>query len=61
MLQRVAALSGWGKPMARAADGIARAARGVALRQSYGSIVAQVAEVSVARDKTIARASRVLA
>jgi isoquinoline 1-oxidoreductase beta subunit len=52
VLQRVAALSGWGKPMVRAADGITRA-RGVALHQSYGSIVGQVAEVSVAGDKTI--------
>ncbi|CAG9185454.1 Isoquinoline 1-oxidoreductase subunit beta [Cupriavidus laharis] len=52
VLQRVAALSGWGEPMARAADGIARA-RGVALHQSYGTIVGQVAEVSVAADKTI--------
>ena len=52
VLQRVAALSAWGKPMARTADGIARA-RGVALHQSYGSIVGQVAEVSVAQDKTI--------
>ncbi|WER47544.1 molybdopterin-dependent oxidoreductase [Cupriavidus sp. WKF15] len=52
VLQRVAALSGWGKPIVRAADGIARA-RGVALHQSYGSIVGQVAEVSVAGDRTI--------
>lgn len=52
VLERVATLAGWGKPMARAPDGIARA-RGVALHQSYGSIVAQVAEVSVAPDKTI--------
>ena len=35
-------------------------ARGVALHQSFGSIVAQVAEVSVAADKTI-RVHRVVA
>ncbi|SDD45175.1 isoquinoline 1-oxidoreductase, beta subunit [Cupriavidus sp. YR651] len=52
VLQRVAMLADWGKPAGRAADG-ARRARGVALHQSYGSIVGQVAEVSVARDKTI--------
>jgi isoquinoline 1-oxidoreductase subunit beta len=52
VLQRAAELSGWGKPMAVGADGLKRA-RGVALHQSFGSIVAQVAEVSVNADKTI--------
>jgi len=52
VLQRAAALADWGKPLAPAADG-ARQARGVALHQSFGSIVAQVAEVSLAPDKRI--------
>ncbi len=52
VLQRVAALADWGMPLPPAADG-AKMARGVALHQSFGSIVAQVAEVSVAPDKTI--------
>jgi len=52
VLQAAAAMSGWGKPMAPPADGSARA-RGVALHQSFGSIVAQVAEVSVGPDKRI--------
>lgn len=52
VLQRAAELSGWGQPLAAAADGAPRA-RGVALHQSFGSIVAQVAEVSVSADKRI--------
>ena len=52
VLKRVAELAGWGTPVKPAADG-AKTARGVALHQSFGSIVAQVAEVSVAPDKTI--------
>ena len=52
VLQRAAELSGWGKPLAAGADGIPRA-RGVALHQCFGSIVAQVAEVSVTADKAI--------
>lgn len=52
VLQRVAVLSGWGRPLARAADGAMRA-RGVALHESYGSIVAQVAEVSLGTDKSV--------
>ena len=52
VLQRAAALAGWGQPPAPAPDG-APVARGVALHQSFGSIVAQVAEVSLAPDKTI--------
>ncbi|MDF3833101.1 xanthine dehydrogenase family protein molybdopterin-binding subunit [Cupriavidus basilensis] len=52
VLQRAAALSDWGKPLAPAADGAPRA-RGVALHQSFGSIVAQVAEVSLGPDKRI--------
>lgn len=46
VLQRAADKAGWGQPLAPAADG-ARKARGLALHQSFGSIVAQVAEVSL--------------
>ena len=52
VLKRAAELSGWDKPLPAAADGSKRA-RGVALHQSFGSIVAQVAEVSVSTDKRI--------
>ena len=46
VLQRAADKAGWGQPLAPAADG-AKTARGLALHQSFGSIVAQVAEVSL--------------
>ena len=46
VLQRAARQAGWGQPLAAAADG-AKKARGLALHQSFGSIVAQVAEVSL--------------
>jgi isoquinoline 1-oxidoreductase beta subunit len=52
VLQAAAAMAGWSKPTAPPADGQARA-RGIALHQSFGSIVAQVAEVSVGPDKRI--------
>lgn len=52
VLRRAAELSGWGKPLPAAADGVKRA-RGVALHQSFGAIVAQVTEVSVSSDKHI--------
>ncbi|MEJ8849426.1 xanthine dehydrogenase family protein molybdopterin-binding subunit [Variovorax rhizosphaerae] len=52
VLQRVADKAGWGGPLAPAADG-AKKARGLALHRSFGSIVAQVAEVSVGPDKAI--------
>jgi isoquinoline 1-oxidoreductase beta subunit len=52
VLQRAAQLSGWGTPPATAPDG-AKIARGVALHQSFGSIVAQVAEVSLSPDQAI--------
>ena len=48
VLQRAAELSKWGEPLAPLADGT-KLARGIALHQSFGSIVAQVAEVSVKR------------
>ena len=46
VLKRCAELAGWGQVLAPAADG-AKKARGIALHQSFGSVVAQVAEVSV--------------
>ena len=46
VLQRAADKAGWGQPLAAAADGAPKA-RGIALHQSFGSIVAQVAEVSL--------------
>ncbi|MBI5260070.1 MAG: xanthine dehydrogenase family protein molybdopterin-binding subunit [Burkholderiales bacterium] len=46
VLRRAATRAGWGSPLAPAADG-AKKARGIALHQSFGSIVAQVAEVSL--------------
>jgi isoquinoline 1-oxidoreductase beta subunit len=52
VLRRAAELSGWGQALAPAADGSKRA-RGVALHQSFGSVVAQVAEVSLAPDRRI--------
>jgi isoquinoline 1-oxidoreductase beta subunit len=52
VLQRAAELAGWGTPGAPAPDG-AKTARGIALHQSFGSIVAQVAEVSVSADKSV--------
>ena len=52
VLQRAAELAGWGTPLAPGPDGAQRA-RGVALHQSFGSVVAQVAEVSVNADKSI--------
>ncbi len=58
VLRRVAALSEWGHPLTHAADG-ARRARGVALHEAFGSVVAQVVEVSLAPDKRI-RVHRVI-
>jgi isoquinoline 1-oxidoreductase beta subunit len=45
-------LSDWEHPLTRAADGAPRA-RGVALHEAFGSVVAQVAEVSVGPGKKI--------
>jgi isoquinoline 1-oxidoreductase subunit beta len=58
VLERAAALAGWGTPLAAAHDG-AKKARGIALHQSFGSIVAQVVEASVTADRQI-RAHRVV-
>ncbi len=52
VLQAAAKLAGWGRPVPPAPDG-AQAARGIALHRSFGSIVAQVAEVSLSADRQI--------
>lgn len=44
--------SGWATPLSSAADGL-QVKRGLALHESFGSIVAMVAEVSIAPDKEI--------
>ena len=45
VLLRAAELAGWSRPLAPGVDG--KSGRGIALHQSFGSVVAQVAEVSV--------------
>jgi isoquinoline 1-oxidoreductase beta subunit len=52
VLQRAADLAGWSMPPAQAPDG-AKTARGVALHHSFGSIAAQVAEVSIDAQKNV--------
>jgi isoquinoline 1-oxidoreductase beta subunit len=52
VLKLAADKAGWGQPVPPAPDG-AKAARGVALHQSFGSVVAQVAEVSLAPDGAV--------
>jgi isoquinoline 1-oxidoreductase beta subunit len=42
----------WGQPLAPASDGAPKA-RGIALHESFGSVVAQVAEVSVGKDGAV--------
>ena len=49
VLRKAAEAAGWGTPLAAAADG-APVARGIALVASFGSVVAEVAEVSIAPD-----------
>jgi len=58
VLERAAVLSEWHRPPAPAADGAA-VARGVALHRSFGSVVAQVAEVSLGPEREI-RVQRVV-
>ena len=61
VLQRAADQAGWGQPLAPAADG-AKVARGLALHSSFGSTVAQVAEVSLdPKDPKRIRVHRVVA
>ena len=52
VLRRAAELAGWGQALGSAADGMKKG-RGVALHQSFGSVVAQVAEVSAGKDGQI--------
>lgn len=52
VLKLAAEKAGWNTPPAALADGRS-VARGVALHESFGTIVAQVAEVSVGDDKSI--------
>ncbi len=52
VLTLAAARAGWATPPAPAPDG-ARVARGVALHESFGAIVAQIAEVSLGPDRAI--------
>ncbi len=59
VLKLAAEKAGWGTPVPAAPDG-AKAARGVALHQSFGSTVAMVAEVSLGPDKAI-RVHRIVA
>ncbi|MEY4750346.1 MAG: hypothetical protein RIQ60_2560 [Pseudomonadota bacterium] len=47
VLRRCAELAGWGRPLPPAPDG-APQARGLALHRSFGSVVAQVVELSLA-------------
>lgn len=49
VLRLVADKAGWAKPLAKGKKG-ERRGRGVALHESFGTVVAQVAEVTVARD-----------
>jgi isoquinoline 1-oxidoreductase subunit beta len=58
VLRRAAERAGWSRPLAPGADGVRRG-RGVALHEAFGSIVAQVAEVSVGADRRI-RVDRVV-
>jgi isoquinoline 1-oxidoreductase beta subunit len=57
VLHRAAELAHWGRPLDAAADGGAsdgvKHARGIAIHRSFGSVVAQVAEVSLSQDKQI--------
>ena len=59
VLRLVADKAGWGKPLAAGKAGIRRG-RGVAVHESFNSVVAQVAEVSVAADGAV-KVDRVVA
>ncbi len=52
VLRRAAELANWGQPLDSAPDG-AKRGRGIAIHRSFGSVVAQVAEVSLTREKQI--------
>lgn len=52
VLKLVAEKAGWSKPLTAGKDGVRRG-RGVALHKSFSTYVAQVAEVSVAKDGSV--------
>lgn len=52
VLATVAKMAGWGEPLLRTTDGQAQAL-GLAMHESFGSVVAQVAKVSLGPDQTI--------
>jgi isoquinoline 1-oxidoreductase beta subunit len=52
VLKRAAELSGWGQPPAAAPDG-AKTARGIAIHPCFGSVIANVAEVSIDSERKI--------
>lgn len=52
VLRLAAEKAGWGQPLAPAPDG-AKTARGIALHESFGSIVAEVVEASVSKENEI--------
>jgi isoquinoline 1-oxidoreductase subunit beta len=58
VLQRAAEIAGWGARTAAPTSDGARTGRGVALHESFGSVVAQVADVTVAADNSV-RVTRV--
>ena len=58
VLQRAAELANWQEPLTPSADG-AKRARGIAIHGSFGSVVAQVAEVSLTKAQEI-RVHRVI-
>jgi len=58
VLRRAAALANWQQPLDPAPDG-AKQARGIAIHRSFGSVVAQVAEVSLTQQQQI-RVHRVI-
>jgi isoquinoline 1-oxidoreductase beta subunit len=52
VLKLAAEKAGWGQPLAPAPDG-AKTARGIALHESFGSIVAEVVESSLSKENAI--------
>lgn len=58
VLHRAAELANWSRPAASGADGLPRA-RGIAIHRAFGSVVAQVAELSVTAQRRI-RVQRVV-
>ena len=58
VLQRAVEMSNWKQPFNPPSDGVKRG-RGIAIHHSFGSVVAQVAEVAVKEDKQI-RVERVV-